>query len=76
MFNSLSLFVFACLFGPKALQYCKTDFFLPPKAPITCWGATWPGGLTDPSCPGEEERETDRKARSELPLESLHIAQA
>ena len=25
------------------------------------WGAKWPGGLTDPSCPGEEEeRETTK----------------
>ena len=39
-----------------ALPYCSTDVFLPPKAPITYWGANWPGGLTDPSCPGEEER--------------------
>ena len=54
---------YSCLliYVPKALLYCNTDIFLPPKAPITNWGAKWPGGLTDPSCPGEEERERERE---------------
>ena len=27
------------------------------KAPMNNGGATWPGGVRHPSCPGEEERE-------------------
>ena len=45
--------------------YCKTSHntlpntlqvFTPSESPNNSWGAKWPGGLTDPSCPGEEER--------------------
>ena len=28
----------------------------PSESPNNNWGANWPGGLTDPSCPGEEDR--------------------
>ena len=55
MFISLIRMCLLVCSVPKALQYCKTDVFLPPKAPITYWGANWPGVLTDPSCPGEED---------------------
>ena len=39
------------------IQTIRKQLSHPPKAPITIWGANWPGGLTDPSCPGEEEGE-------------------
>ena len=35
--------------------------FTPSESPNNNWGANWPGGLTDPSCPGEEKRERERE---------------
>ena len=44
-------------------MYCadklrKIANFHTPRKPHEIWGANWPGGLTDPSCPGEEEEES------------------
>ena len=36
-----------------------------PRKPHEIWGAYWPGGLTDPSRPGEEEEEADSERQAE-----------
>ena len=73
--------------------YCKTSHntlpntlqvFTPSESPNNSWGAKWPGGLTDPSCPGEEVLALNRiervgSGRSQCPEDkkkSLGIATA
>ena len=44
-----------------SVQVLHNLLFTPSESPNNNWGANWPGGLTDPSCPGEEKRERERE---------------